>query len=402
MKIWRLFLETLLILGICGCGGQAQIPKSKSNITYSQALQKALDDSRQKADVVGASASVITLGEKNWNGVSGMSDPTTKESITPDMFFDIGSIGKNYLATLILELVQEGWISLDDPIDKWLGSYPNVDGGITVRQLLNHTSGIFDFVKNPQSPWQMAYRSTRIWSQEEVLHELVSKPYFLPGTGWHYSTTNYVLIRMIAEKIITTGISSELNKRYFVPLNLRHTVCIDPLGQIPTGVVIANNWLRNRHVDLAPKPQTWTATSPHLIYSNAEDLAKWIHLLYSKEQVIDRTLLDQMRTFHAPTSHGIPIIGLGYSYNLFGIPTTGYGLGVTYIDHEATEKFFGIKGISMCGHGGSSIGYRALAINIPESKTTISLLINDDTDQGLMSIFRAIVKVVNDYTELSM
>jgi len=402
MKIWRLFLETLLILGICGCGGQAQIPKSKSNITYSQALQKALDDSRQKADVVGASASVITLGEKNWNGVSGMSDPTTKESITPDMFFDIGSIGKNYLATLILELVQEGWISLNDPIDKWLGSYPNVDGGITVRQLLNHTSGIFDFVKNPQSPWQMAYRSTRIWSQEEVLHELVSKPYFLPGTGWHYSTTNYVLIRMIAEKIITTGISSELNKRYFVPLNLRHTVCIDPLGQIPTGVVIANNWLRNRHVDLAPKPQTWTATSPHLIYSNAEDLAKWIHLLYSKEQVIDRTLLDQMRTFHAPTSHGIPIIGLGYSYNLFGIPTTGYGLGVTYIDHEATEKFFGIKGISMCGHGGSSIGYRALAINIPESKTTISLLINDDTDQGLMSIFRAIVKVVNDYTELSM
>jgi len=402
MKIWRLFLETLLILGICGCGGQAQIPKSKSNITYSQALQKALDDSRQKADVVGASASVITLGEKNWNGVSGMSDPTTKESITPDMFFDIGSIGKNYLATLILELVQEGWISLDDPIDKWLGSYPNVDGGITVRQLLNHTSGIFDFVKNPQSPWQMAYRSTRIWSQEEVLHELVSKPYFLPGTGWHYSTTNYVLIRMIAEKIITTGISSELNKRYFVPLNLRHTVCIDPLGQIPTGVVIANNWLRNRHVDLAPKPQTWTATSPHLIYSNAEDLAKWIHLLYSKEQVIDRTLLDQMRTFHAPTSHGIPIIGLGYSYNLFGISTTGYGLGVTYIDHEATEKFFGIKGISMCGHGGSSIGYRALAINIPESKTTISLLINDDTDQGLMSIFRAIVKVVNDYTELSM
>jgi len=402
MKIWRLFLETLLILGICGCGGQVQIPKSKPNITYSQALQKALDDSRQKADVVGASASVITLGEKNWNGVSGMSDPTTKESITPDMFFDIGSIGKNYLATLILELVQEGWISLNDPIDKWLGSYPNVDGGITVRQLLNHTSGIFDFVKNPQSPWQMAYRSTRIWSQEEVLHELVSKPYFLPGTGWHYSTTNYILIRMIAEKIITTGISSELNKRYFVPLNLRHTVCIDPLGQIPTGVVIANNWLRNRHVDLAPKPQTWTATSPHLIYSNAEDLAKWIHLLYSKKQVIDRTLLDQMRTFHAPTSHGIPIIGLGYSYNLFGIPTTGYGLGVTYIDHEATEKYFGIKGISMWGHGGSSIGYRALAINIPESKTTISLLINDDTDQGLMSIFRAIVKVVNDYIELSM
>jgi len=401
MKIWLIFLGTMLMLGICGCGGQVQKPKTKANITYSQALQKALDDSRQKAEVVGASASVITPGEKNWNGVSGMSDPTTEEPITPDMLFDIGSVGKNYIATLILELVQEGRISLDDPIEKWLESYPNVDGRITVRQLLNHTSGIFDFVKNPQSPWQMAYRSTRIWSQEEVLHELVSKPYFLPGSGWHYSTTNYILIRMIAEKIITTGICSELNERYFVPLNLRHTVCIDPLGQIPSDIVIANNWFKSRIVDLAPKPQTWTSTSPHLIYSNAEDLAQWIHSLYSKKQVIDQTLLDQMLTFHTPTSHGIPIIGLGYSYNLFGLPTTGYGLGVVYIDHEATEKFFGIKGISMWGHAGSTHGYRAIAIYIPESNTTISLLINYDTDQDFMGIFKAIVKVVNDYMDLS-
>jgi hypothetical protein len=108
-----------------------------------------------------------------------------------------------------------------------------------------------------------------------------------------------------------------------------------------------------------------------------------------------------MLTFHTPTSHGIPIIGLGYSYNLFGIPTTGYGLGVVYIDHEATEKFFGIKGISMWGHGGSTHGYRAIAIYIPESNTTISLLINYDTDQGFMGIFKAIVKVVNDYMDLS-
>ena len=98
------------MLGICGCGGQVQKTKTKANITYSQALQKALDDSRQKAEVVGASASVITPGEKNWNGVSGMSDPTTEEPITPDMLFDIGSVGKNYIATLILELVKEGRI----------------------------------------------------------------------------------------------------------------------------------------------------------------------------------------------------------------------------------------------------------------------------------------------------
>jgi D-alanyl-D-alanine carboxypeptidase len=123
------------------------------------------------------------------------------------MLFDIGSTGKNYVAALILQLVEEGRFTLEDPLRKWLPDYPNIDNNITVRQMLNHTSGIYDIVKNSRSPWQMAYKSTKMWTQEQILADLVDKPYFTPGNGWHYSSTNYILLRMIVEKVTGLKVS---------------------------------------------------------------------------------------------------------------------------------------------------------------------------------------------------
>ena len=104
------------------------------------------------------------------------------------------------MAALVLQLVEEGRLTLDDPLSTWLPDFPNIDNRTTIRQLLNHTSGIYDYVKHPDSPFQMAYKSTKTWTQEQILLELVEQPYFSPGSGWHYSTTNYILLRLIAEK----------------------------------------------------------------------------------------------------------------------------------------------------------------------------------------------------------
>ena len=295
MKNWALlYLGAALSLGLYGCGGQTipQKPFISSELPLSQTLQSELDEARKKATVIGASASVMAADQLIWIGVSGMSDPTTETPITPDMLFDIGSVGKNYLATLILQLCHEGRLNLDDPLEDWLDRYPNIAGEITVRQLLNHTSGVFDFVKHPDSPWQMVYQSTKIWKQEAILKELVSAPYFSPGSGWHYSTTNYILLRMIAEKILKTNISDALKTRYFVPLNLTQTVCIDPFGNAPSEMIFANNWSSAGYVDLAPKPQPWTTTSPHLIYTTSADLARWIHLLFYERQVLPTVLTE--------------------------------------------------------------------------------------------------------------
>lgn len=380
MRFKSLLLIGLLLLATIGCHGNRQLPAANihPDLPLHEILQNTLDAARSEYKVMGASACVFVRDKKVWAGVSGMSDPTIKKRITPEMLFDIGSAGKNFIAALAVQLSSEGRLSLDDPINKWLKTYQNIDGKITVRQLLNHTSGVFDFVKHPRSPWQMAYRSTRTWTQEEILNELVSDPYFPPGQGWRYATTNYTLLRMILEKVLQTSVCSEINQRYFVPLGFKHAICVDPLKTLPQGVVIADNWIFRKNVDLAPKPQPWTTTSPHLVYTNAEDLAQWFHTLFYKKTVLNEQSLGQMMSFYSPTP-GDP-------------PLSGYGLGLAYLDAEQAGKNFGVSGYRMYGHGGKTLGNRAIVMHIPEMETTLSLLINDDTDDGLTGIFRALLE----------
>ena len=104
---------------------------------------------------LGISAAVIVPGFKTWTGVSGNSQKNVP--IEKDMLFDIGSIEKNFEATLVLKYVEANLLSLDDPISKYLPSYPNVDDDVTIRQLLDHTSGVFNVFEHPDFPWVGAH-----------------------------------------------------------------------------------------------------------------------------------------------------------------------------------------------------------------------------------------------------
>ena len=301
MSFYKILVKTFLlstVLAITACTTSppiSQTPVVAPNLTLTQKLHNTLDNTRENSDLKGVSAAIIMPNEEIWLGVSGVTGPTTEERISPEMLFDIASTGKNYLAALVLQLVEEGRLTLDEPLHKWLPDYPNIDNYITIRQLLNHTSGIYDFVKHAYSPFQMV-QSTKRWTQEQILADLVDKPYFSPGNGWHYSSTNYILLRMIVEKATGLKVSEEIKNRFLTPLNLDGTIIVDPLAPIPPGKIIANNWIGDV-VDLAHKPQPWTATSPHLIYATAEDSAKCIHLLYHEKKVLNQKLLDQMLDF---------------------------------------------------------------------------------------------------------
>jgi D-alanyl-D-alanine carboxypeptidase len=387
MSFYKVLAKTFLlftVLALTACTASPPISRTPAvapKLKLAQKLQNTLDDSLKNSKIQGVSSAIIMPNEQIWFGVSGMSDPTIEEQITPEMLFDIGSTGKNYVAALILQLVEEGRLTLEDPLRKWLPDHPNIDNNITVRQMLNHTSGIYDIVKHSRSPWQMAYKSTKMWTQEQILADLVDKPYFSPGNGWHYSSTNYILLRMIVEKATGLKVSEEIKNRFLTPLNLDGTIIVDPLAPIPPGKIIANNWIGDV-VDLATKPQPWTTTSPHLIYATAEDSAKWIHLLYHEKKVLDQKLLDQMLDFHSPTPNEPPL--------------SGYGLGVMFIDFELAEKSFGVKGIRMWGHGGSTLGFRSIVMYLPDYGTTISVMINGNNDESLINIFVGLLKVVVD------
>jgi len=285
------------------------------------------------------------------------------------MLFDIGSAEKNFQAALVLKLIEEGLLSLNDPLHKWLPDYPNIDKNITIRQLLNHTSGIYDFVEHPDSPWRGGFHNldtTRGWTTEEIITTFIGEPYFSPGDGWHYSTTNYLLLSMIIKSVTSLQVSIEIKNRLLKPLNLEHTIggLAEP---IPNDLIIAHPRYdadRDGNIEDMSSSSITLLTSfiPNLTYSSAGDLAKWIHALYHDCIVLSQDSLDKMLTFYQPTiDPGEPTV-------------SGYGLGVADF-----SEFLGVKAY---GHGGSQYGYTTAALYLPEHGVTICWLINTGADSA--------------------
>lgn len=112
------------------------------------------------------------------------------------MLFSIGSITKNFVAALTLQMAEQGTLSLEDKLSAWLPAYPYIDSTIIIRQLLNHTSGIYRFWEN-DSLWNALKKDrNRIWTPEEVLG-YIKEPHFAAGKSWRYSNTNYLLMGII-------------------------------------------------------------------------------------------------------------------------------------------------------------------------------------------------------------
>ncbi|MFE2178026.1 serine hydrolase domain-containing protein, partial [Kitasatospora sp. NPDC059462] len=181
-----------------------------------------------------AFAEVRQDGRRIWRGAAGTSDLATGQPVRPDGRFRIGSVTKAFVSTVVLQLVAEGRLRLDDPVERHLpGVVPN-GGAISVRQLLNHTSGLYDYLEDPQFFYQdeaslrdYAYGSRR-W-QDHRPEQLVAvgvahAPYFAPGQGWKYSNTNYVLAGMVIRKLTGNSWQSEVERRIVRPLHLDDTV----------------------------------------------------------------------------------------------------------------------------------------------------------------------------------
>ena len=349
-----------------------------SSLTLADKLQQVLDTELARHHGIGVSAAVIIPARTSWHGVSGVSHGTT--SITPEMLFGIGSITKNFMAALILQLAEEGKLSLEDSLSKYLSINPNINGTITIRQLLNHTSGIYNFSEHP-SVWDTIFANPqRLWTPEEILTNFVLPPYFSPGTGWHYSNTNYTLLGMIVKEITGSKVSTELRNRFWQPLGLTGTF-LDIEEQIIG--VIAHGWYDlygdDTPDDLSNLPRTsqysasWTAGA---MVSTAEDIARWSQALF-RGKVLSQAGLDQMLTFHAPTPGEPSIIG--------------YGLGTVKFAHRL------LAGEDAFGHGGWVVGYSTAMAFFPEYDVSISILMNENNDNCLSAIADGLIRVVIDY-----
>lgn len=298
-----------------------------------RSLQTTLNQSSQ--GVVGTAAA-FTSATGTWQGASGIADLQTQIAVDPDDRFQIGSITKPFIATVTLQLAEENKLNLEDTLDRWLTAdllrlIPN-GNQITLRQLLNHTSGIPDYVPSLLSSGVNLFRE---WQPVDLVGLLAgADAEFLPGQGWAYSNTNYVLIGLVIEAATQSTVAQEIRSRISEPLGLKDTFYAG-VEEIPGGAV-SGYWDVNndgRLDNVGNLSLSWAGAAGAIV-SNTQDLLQFTEALFNGT-LLQPESLEQMLDFVEPIRS-----------NAF----SGYGLGMARL--RTTEGLF-------YGHTGLTLGFRS-------------------------------------------
>jgi D-alanyl-D-alanine carboxypeptidase len=252
------------------------------------------------------------------------------------------------VATVVLQLAGAGTLALEDPVERWLpGMLPN-GAAITVRQLLNHTSGLFDFAADPGFVAQAVRDPLRDWPPSEIVAVATAHPpAFAPGEGWAYSDTNYFVLGLIIEAATGHPLAAELRSRILTPLHLRATSL--PAGPDLAGRHAHGYFLRPlTDVTIGSPSVQWAAGA---LVSNAEDLARFFRALLAG-RLLRPDLLELMTTTVAAPQLG---------------PGQEYGLGLQRVSERCG---------ALWGHTGASPGYVADALNTRNGRRQIVVLTN--------------------------
>ncbi|MEU5690098.1 peptidase [Streptomyces venezuelae] len=261
------------LAGVTGTATAAGGSKGPGSTGGHAATQQALDG-LVRAGMPGVAAEVSDSKGK-WFGSAGYADTATQRKRTAADHLRAGSNTKSLVAVVLLQLEAEGKLSLDDSVERWLPGVLDGNGydgtKVTVRQLLNHTSGVHDMVSTPEwrsymnGPGFLAHRY-ETWSPERILDlALKYKPDFEPGTGWNYSNTNFVLAGMIIEKATGNTYAQEAERRIIKRLKLRETTFpgTDPKMPAPYAVGYSKLYAEN------PGPEVYDATEYNPAWSGA-------------------------------------------------------------------------------------------------------------------------------------
>jgi D-alanyl-D-alanine carboxypeptidase len=235
--------------------------------------------------------------EDHWEGAAGLADLDTGERMTPSHRFRVASVMKPFIATVVLQLVDEGVLELD-------GEAAPVAGGVTVRQLLNHTSGLPNYRDDIVELFE-PYRRDRAYrwpvGQRELLAAALDRPrLFLPGEGWAYSGSNYLALGLLVEETTGTSLRDELRRRIFEPLGLDATdlpaeaTATDGLarGYLPADnpAIPATEPVDATELDL---PFNWAGGG---MVSTGRDLARFLQALFGGELLPPNLRAEMLRT----------------------------------------------------------------------------------------------------------
>jgi D-alanyl-D-alanine carboxypeptidase len=334
-----------------------------------QRLQAKLDSLHAAGSFPGATVGVALADGSMLALAVGEADTMSHTRMRPDDMMLAGSTGKTFFGAVALQLVSEGRLSLDDPISRYLGSEPwfsRLPNGpdITIRMLMNHTSGLVRYEFDDAFTQAVRAEPYRVWKPEEqVAYILGSEPPFAAGQGWTYSDTNYIVLAMIMERVTGEPMYDAIRRRLIGPLGLDRIV--PQTGPDLPGLVQGYAGVTNPFGDadamiengrFAFDPSFEWAGGGFMVNSAA--LARWAKLLY-ENRAFDPAL-------NADFYNGVETRGLG--------PGARYGLGVIITETPLGTAY---------GHSGFFPGYFTEVRYWPEHRFAIAIQLNTSAGRPL-------------------
>jgi D-alanyl-D-alanine carboxypeptidase len=317
-------------------------------------------------------AAVALRGDERVEGAAGLADVRTREPLTPEHRFRIGSVTKIFVAALVLGLIADGELELD-------GDAAPFADGVTIRQLLNHTSGLQDWIGDPIAffePYRKDIAHRFELTPQEQLARVLEKPReFAPGEGWRYHGSNYLVLRLVVEEKTGLGLRDALRQRVLDPLGLDRTDFVEG----PLRGDCARGYLPGENPILPDGPEPVDVTEIDVpfhqagggVVSTPGDVAQLLRVQLRGEFLPDRLRTEML---HAVDSDWPE--------------TDRYGLGIGEINAVMDRER------SSCGpawgHIGFALGYTALALSSEDGERQVVIFANDggtNTDQSVADAY---------------
>jgi D-alanyl-D-alanine carboxypeptidase len=355
------FAAMAAVLLLLGLAPPARAAATVARPAISQAELQALLDQIVAAGAPGA-IGLVRDGGQTVRAASGVASLGSGRRMHTGERYRVGSITKTFVATVVLQLAGEGRLRLSDPVERWLpGLVPN-GRRITIRQLLNHTSGLFNYTEDPRvlAPYLHGDRDFVWWPRQLVAVATSHPPVFAPGTSWSYSNTNYILLGLIVRAVTGRALKDQLEQRIFQPLHLRGT-----------SFPVTEAWLPDPHPHgyaylggEAPTPTDTTrfsaswAGAAGAIVSTVDDVARFYTALLGGHLLRPAQLADMKTMVDA-----VP-------------PPARYGLGLFALPAGCATAW---------GHNGDFVGYYNFAVATENASRQVVLMINldDSGDAGV-------------------
>ncbi|MFJ8826730.1 serine hydrolase domain-containing protein [Streptomyces sp. NPDC102467] len=352
-----------LVLALCSPPGLATADPTRADRAadsrHDQALQSLAEQVVAEPNPNPGAFLLARHGSRDRVGAAGVADRSTGTPMTPDLRLRAGSLTKTFTATVVLQLVAEHRLRLDDTVQNLLPDQVRTDNAlsgapITVRQLLHHTSGLYDYIDGLLPHF---HKLDQYWPRDQLIGIGLARPRYFPapGTRFRYSNTNYLLLDLIVERATDRDLRTNLERRIFSPLGLRNTSY--PLARTTIGGAHVHGYADvSLLLPNAPDPTRFDVStfSPSeagasgALVTTAADTARFYRALL-QGQLLPPDLLRRMLTDTVPTTGSAP-------------PAVAYGLGIYVYATECGRAY---------GHGGSALGYLTYALNDRSGRTQL-------------------------------